>query len=543
MLLGVLIGFIFPLFAQTLDKEQIYRIGNGAEPRELDPQTSTGVPESRIVDNIFEGLTTLDPFTLEPRPGVAEKWEISKDQKTFTFHLRKNAKWSDGKAITAEDFVWSWQRAVSPELASEYAHQLYYLVNGEDINKGKKPATTLGVRAEGPHKLVVQLREPIPYFLRLTAFHTLYPVPKHVITKHKGLEWTKVGNLVTNGAFMIVEWRLNQHIKMIPNPHYWDKDVIKLKEVFFNPIENIETEDRTFHSGRLDITNEVPVLKIPRYMKEKKAKPKDYHPFRTDPYLGTYYYEINTKVKPLDDVRVRRALALVINRHMLVERVTLAGEVAATSFTPPGIPGYTPKAYLPVGDDAKKMKEAVAEAKNLLGEAGFADGKKFPKVDIMYNTSEKHQKIALAIQQMFRNELGIDIGMFNKEWKVYLNSRNKKDFAIARAGWIADYADPNTFLNMFVTGGPQNNTNWSNKDYDRLISEASKETDAVKRMQKFAEAEDILMREVPVIPIYYYANPYLLSKHVKMQDHSGKIIDYVSNVHGRYFLKNVVKVK
>lgn len=518
-------------------KEQIVRIGNGTEPKELDPSKSTGVPESHILDNLFEGLTGLDPLTLKAIPGVAEKWDVSKDGLTYTFYIRKNAMWSDGKDLTAQDFVWSWKRALSPELASEYAYQLYYIKNGEALNSGKlKKGAELGVKAVGKKKLIVTLEKATPFFLRLTAFHTLFPVPKHVIDKFPGQKWTKPQNMVSNGPFVLKEWKLNQHIKLVPNKKYWNAGLAKVQEAWFYPIENQDTEERTFFAGKLHTTNEAPTLKIPVYKREIKRNPEKYHPYRSDPYLGVYYYRFNVTKKPFNDARVRRAVALAIDRTLIVERVTRGGETPALTYTPPNTGGYTAKNVLP----AKVTKDVIKEAKALLAAAGYPDGKGFPKVEILFNTSEKHKKVALAIQQMINKNLGIKIGLYNQEWKVYLNSQRKLDYNISRAGWIGDYPDPNTFLDMFVTDGGNNQTGWSNKDYDKYISEASKTLDQKKRFEYFRKAEDILMKELPVLPIYVYTRPRLVSEKLVMQTDAGELIEYTSNIQDRLFLKNLV---
>jgi len=523
-----------------LASKQIVRLGNGAEPKELDPSKSTGVPESHILDNLFEGLTSLDPVTLTELPGVAHKWGKSKDGLTYTFHLRKDAKWSDGKPLVAQDFVWSWARALSPALASEYAYQLHYIKNGKAFNEGKiRDPKKLGVKAVGKHKLIVTLEQPTPFFTRLTAFHTLYPVPRHMIEKYPGQKWTKAGVLVGNGPFVLNEWRLNSHIKLLPNPNYWDKKLIKIKEAWFYPIENQDTEERTFFAGKLHKTNEVPVMKIPTFKRQIKKSPNKYHPYQSVPYLGVYYYRFNVTKKPLNDKRVRRALNLAIDRTLIAERVTRGGEQPADAFTPPGTGGYTYDPTLPIHADAKALKEA----RSLLAAAGYPGGKGFPKIDILFNTSEKHKKVALAIQQMLNKNLGIEIGLYNQEWKVYLDNQRKLNYAISRAGWIGDYPDPNTFLDMWVTGGGNNQTGWSNLKYDKLISDASKTTDEAKRLSYFRQAEKILLDELPVLPIYYYTKTGLISKDLKMQTNKGELIEYTSNIQDRLFLKNLVITK
>ena len=526
--------------AVTPAKEQIARIGNGAEPRELDPAISTGVPESKILDNLFEGLTTLDPFTLEPIPGVAKSWTVSKDGKVYTFKLRHDAKWSDGRAITAEDFVWSWRRAVSPKLASEYAYQLYYIKNGEKINLGAiKDLKRLGVSALDKHTLKVELENPTPFFLKLAAFHTLYPIPRHIVEKHSGQSWTRPGVMVTNGAFKLSEWKLNQHIKVVPNEYYWDRSKVRLTAAYFYPIENLDTEERTFFAGKLTMTYEVPHLKIPVYKKQQKRKPSSFHPYRSDPYLGTYFYRFNVTKKPLNDKRVRRALALAIDRTLIVEKITKGGQRPAGTFTPPNTAGYTAANVLP----PRVTPETIKEAKKLLTEAGYPNGKGLPKVEILYNTSENHRKIAIAIQQMWKRNLGISVGLYNQEWKVYLNTQKKLNYQVSRAGWIGDYPDPNTFLDMWLKDGGNNNTGWWNAEYEKLIAAAAKEIDQKKRYDYFRKAEKILMDELPIMPIYVYTKPRLVSEKLRMVDGNNKIVNFAVNIQDRLMLKSFVLVK
>jgi oligopeptide transport system substrate-binding protein len=517
-----------------LATKQIFRMGNGAEPKELDPATATGAPEGKVIDSIFEGLVTLDPFTMNPIPGMAESWDISKDGKTYTFKIRKDAKWSDGKTLNANDFVWSWIRALSPATASEYAYQLFYLKNGEAFSKGTiKDSSTVGVVAKDSQTLVVTLENPTPFFIRLCAFRTLYPTPRHVIEKFKDKEWTKEGNMVSNGPFMLTEWKINKHIKVVQNPHYWDIKTVKLQEVYFLAIEQLDTEEKTFFSGELEATSTVPAIKIPTYKKQISNSPAAYHPFQSNPYLGSYFYRFNVLKKPMDNPKVRRALALTIDRKLIVEKITQAGQMPANAFTPPNTAGYTYNGTLP----ATVTPEVIAEAKKLLAEAGYPDGKGLPKIEILYNTSEDHKKVAVAIQQMWKKNLGVTVDLFNQEWKVYLDSQKKGDYTISRAGWIGDYPDPNTFLDMFVTNGGNNLTNWSNKDYDRLIREAGQTTDMAARYKKFTEAEKILLDELPILPIYVYTNNHLISERLKMYNREGEQKNWTANIEDKLFLK------
>ena len=538
--LTALLMLAAPAFATTpLAERQVLRIGNGSEPRELDPAKAVGTPEHAILQNLFEGLTAQDPRTLKPLPGVADSWTVSKDDKTYTFKIRKDAKWSDGTALTADDFVTSWIRALDPKTASEYAYQLYYLANGEEFNTGKiKDPSKVGVAAKDKQTLVVTLKAPTPFFLRLTSFPTLYPTPKQAIQKFGAEEWTHEGKMVSNGAFKLAEWKINKQIRLVPNENYWDRKNVKLTEVVILPIENIDTENKMFGQGELDLTNSVPSLKIPQYVAEKSAAggKSSYH---SDPYLGTYFYRINVTKKPLNDVRVRRALALSVDRQLLIDKVTLGGQKPATAFTPPDTAGYTFGSVL----NATVKDTNIAEARNLLTEAGFPEGKGFPKFDILYNTDADHKKIAIAIQQMWKKNLGIDVGLFNQEWKVYLNSQTQLSYDISRSAWIGDYPDPNTFLDMWVTGGGNNNTGWSNKTYDSLIAEAGRTADQAKRYATLKKAEKILLDELPIIPIYVYTRNRLMSDKVALLDQAGNVVPWQSNILDAMPLKYYVLTK
>lgn len=536
----VLVFQFSDVHAEELAEKQIIHTSNGSEPRELDPRKITGVPETHIVSNIFEGLTEIDQVTLKPYPGVAKSWEISEDGKTYTFHLRKEAKWSDGKPVTANDFVYSWKSVLEPAFAAEYAYQLHYIKNAKDFNEGKiKDFSQVGVKALDDYTLKVELESPTPFFLFLTAFETLRPVAKHVVEKFEGLEWTKPENFVGNGPFVVSEWKLNAHIKLTPNPHYWDKENVKTSEVWIYPVENQETEERMFFAGKIHLAYEVPDLKIPLYKKQIAENPGKYHPYHEVPYLGSYFYRFNTTRKPFNDKRVRKAFALAIDRTLVTDRVTRAGEMPSYSFTPPGIAGYEPNKYVP----QQATAEALNKAKALLAEAGYPDGKDFPKVEILFNTSDNHRRIALALQQMIKKNLGVEVGLYNQEWKVYLNSEKKLDYDLSRAGWIGDYADPNTFLDLFVTDGGNNRTGWGNKEYDALIAQAGTERDHAKRLEIFHKAEALLMEEMPILPIYIYTNQYLASPKLKTRTLDGKIIDYNSNVMDRWAFKQWVLVK
>ncbi len=499
------------------NREQILHFGNGTEPQELDPHIVTGVPESNIINALLEGLVAKDPETLEPIPAVAESWEISDDGKTYTFHLRKNARWSNGDPLTAEDFAWSWWRALQPALGNLYAYMLFPVANAEAYANGEiEDFSQVGVKALDDHTLRVQLTNPTPYFLQLLDHYSAYPLHRATIESfgaadERGTRWTRAGNYVGNGPFVLDSWKLNKIITVRKNPHYWDADKVRLNGIDFHPIENIATEERMFRAGQLHITGTIPIDKIALYQRQQPEL------LQVEPYLGTYYYRFNLKLPQLQDQRVRRALNLAIDRQAIVERVTKGGELPAASFTPPDTMGYTATSDLRFDPE---------EARRLMAEAGYPDGKGFPVTDLLYNTSEGHQKIAVAIQQMWNKYLNINIRLNNQDWKVFLSSVNLGQYGIARAGWIGDYVDPNTFLDMWVTGGGNNQTGWSNARYDEIILKLAPATaDPEARYTLMREAEAILLDELPVIPLYIYTSKSLI--HPSVHGAPGNLMDHI----------------
>lgn len=512
--MGVLKTFLMSLFIalflncgqKVQNSNSILNYGNQTEPEDLDPQIITGVPEYHIVSSLFEGLVIPDPKTLAPVPGVATSWDVSSDGLSYTFHIRSNARWSNGDPVTAHDFVFASKRILSPALAAEYAYMQFCIENGEAFNKKQiDDFSKVGIKALNDTTLQIKLGKPTPYFLSLLYHHSWFPVHKSTIEKFgpfdkRATNWTRPENFVGNGAFTLKEWRVNEVIRVVKNVHYWDSATVKLQEIRFFPIENQQTEEREFQTGKLHVTSNCPLAKIDWY---KKNKPEV---LRIDPYLGTYFYLVNIAKPPLNDVRVRKALALSIDKKKIVENILKAGQLPGICFTPPNTAGYT--CSVSVNFD-------TIEAKRLLIEAGYGPNKPFPEISILYNTSEQHQIIAQAIQQMWKDHLGIKVGLINQEWKVYLASTHSKNYEIARMGWIGDYNDPNTFLDMWLTGGGNNRAGFSNASYDSLINLASMTEEQPTRYSYFQKAEKILLDNMPILPIYFYTNVYLKDTKVK----------------------------
>lgn len=489
-------------------KPMIWRVGNGSEPQDLDPQTVTGVPEHKIMMAFFEGLVTEDPKDLHPVPGLAESWEISADGLTYTFHLRANARWSNGDPILAGDIVESFRRIITPALASEYAYLVYNFVAGaKDYYEGRiTDFSQVGFKAPDERTFQVILDHPTPYLLKIMASHySWWPVPAKVVTKFgplaaKRTDWTRAGNHVGNGPFLLKEWSPHQRIVAVRNPHYWDAANVKLDGIEFYPTEDYATDERMFRTGQVDMTYEFPNSKIDAYRRDNPAA------LRIDPYLGVYFYRCNVARPPLNDKRVRKALALAIDREAIVKNITRGDQLPAYAVAYPGIAGYVPTARI-TGD--------LAEAKRLLAEAGYPDGKGCPPIELLYNTSENHRVMAEAIQQMWRKNLGVEIVLQNQEWKVYLDMQHTKNFTLQRGGWIADYVDPHVFYEIWETGSGNNDTNWGNPEYDRLLQESLKATNDADRYAIYQKMEAILVDEVPIIPIHYYTKVAALSPRVK----------------------------
>jgi oligopeptide transport system substrate-binding protein len=499
-----------PLCAQTAvangNRTQTLHIGNLGDPNDLDPHICDSQQTFHIIMALFEGLTQYDAKTCEPVPAAAERWETSADGLTWTFHLRKNAKWSNGDPVTAQDFVWSFQRMLSPRLAAEYAYMLFILKNGEAYNTGKlTDPTQLGARAVDAFTLELTLEHPLTYLPAKLAHCCWFPVHRPTIEKfgkfdERGVPWTRPGNLVGNGYFTLADWKPSQLVRGVKSQTYWDKDALKLNEVVFYPIENQDTEERAFRSGQLHVTTEVPTPKIAVYRKERPEV------MESGPAFATYFYFFNLARPPLDNVLVRRALSLAIDRDAIVKFITRAGQQPAGNFVPPNATGFTSR-HTALTD--------IPTAKKLLAEAGHPDGNGLPKLEILYNTHQGHRSVAEAIQQMWKKNLGVEVSLHNQEAKVWADSTRQKNFQIARMGWVGDYIDPSTFLDTMTSDSGNNRTNWENAEYDRLIAEAKRTADEAKRFELYQRCEEILTQEMPFAPIYFYTRTRLILPNVK----------------------------
>ncbi len=495
-------------------REGVLVINNMAEPSGLEPQVVTGLGESRVICALFEGLVNYDPADLSPAPGVAEKWTMSPDGRTWTFQLRPDARWSNGDPVTSADFLFSWRRMLLPGFGAEYASMLHPVKGAKDFNEGRlKDFGQVGFRAPDPRTIVIELEYPVPYFLGLLCHHSWLPVHPPTILRHGAIDalhtaWTRPGSLVGNGAFTLDSWEVARHVKLRRNPRYWNAGKVSLNGVEFRAIPDLFAEERAFRGGELHITGAVPPYKVGRLRAEGAPE------LRLDPFLATAFIWVNCDFqgkdaavkRALSDPRVRRALGLAIDRQQIVEKVLRAGETPALHFTPPGTGGFQAEA---------RWRPDLTEARRLLAEAGYPGGRGFPRLEYLYNTSEGSQMAAQAYQEMWRKGLGVEVELRNLEWKVYLSAMHKGDYQIARGAWVGDYNDPNTFLEMLQTGNGLNQARWSHPEFDRLISLAARETDPGRRYAHFQAAEQVLVREAPVIPVAFGRNKFLISPHVK----------------------------
>jgi oligopeptide transport system substrate-binding protein len=572
-----------------------YTFVNGTEIKTVDPATANGVPEGRIIREIFEGLCAWHPVDLHPIPGVAESWDVSADKKTYTFHLRDNARWTDGTPVTAADFVYSWRRFLHPGTASEYSYEGWYLINAERFTKqefevgdrveielpvtdenrdpkrpgapGKivkgelldirtargRPATdhdraesrdeliytvaidgserrfhkggaegqdytwllpdfdAVGVKALDERTLEVTLRHPVPYFLDLMGFYPFSPVNRRCVESYPNQEWTRPENIVSNGPFELHTRRVRDRIRLVKSDTYWDRDNVRLNIVDALAVESLTTGLNLYLTGVVDWIEYVPNAIVPYLIEQQRP---DFHP---SPYITTYYYRLNVTRPPLDNVLVRRALNLATNKRDIVERVTLAGQQPARSMVPPVIEqrsGYRS----PECEDFDPEK-----ARELLAEAGYPGGRGMPAITIQFNTNDTHKAVAELVQYQWKKNLGINVELRGMEWNAYQEAQVTLNYQVSRAGWVGDYPDPNTFLNIWISGGGNNQTGWGNALYDELIGKAQNEPDEQQRNRYFYEAEQILLEELPVLPIYFYVStsmskPYLRGYHTNFRD-------------------------
>ena len=487
-----------PAGTQLADKQELVR-NNGSEPASLDPHKVESDVEFNIISDVFDGLVSVSPAG-EIQPRLAEKWE-NKDNKVWTFHLRPGITWSDGTAITAEDIVWSWQRLVDPKTASPYASYpgSMLIVNGTEIAEGKKAPDTLGVKAINDTTLEVTLSQPNAAFLAMLAHPSLVPIDK-VLVGRFGDKWTKPEHIVSSGAYKLSSWVVNERIVAERNPRYWDNAHTVINRVTYLPVSSEAADVNRYKAGEIDIVYTVPVNQFAQLKKTLGSQ------LDVSPQLATYYYEFNTARPPFNDARVRKALNMALDKDIIADKVMGQGQRPAWLISQPDIGGVK----LQNPDYASWPRDKrIAEAKKLLEEAGYNASHPL-SFNLLYNTSETHQRIAIAASSMWKKNLGVEAKLQNQEWKTMLDTMHTHNFDAVRYAWIADYDDASTFLNNFRTGDSQNTTQYSNPEYDQALVNAAKSKTAQERGKFYQQAEDLLGRDVPAIPVYHYVRTHLV---------------------------------
>ena len=483
----------------ALANEQTLVRSNGNEPASLDPHKVESDVEFNIISDLFDGLVAVKgDGSIEPR--LAESWD-NKDNTVWTFHLRPGITWADGSAITAQDIVWSWQRLVTPATGSPYASYPgnMHIVNAADIALGKKDPDTLGVKALNDTTLEVTLSQPTSSFLAMLAHPSLVPLDKVLITRY-GDKWVKPEHFVGSGAYNLSDWVVNERIVAVRNPRYWDDKHTVINKVTYLPIRSEAADVNRYKAGEVDIVYTLPINQFSQLQKTLGDE------VDVSPQLATYYYEFNTTRAPFNDVRVRRALNMALDKDIIAEKVLGQGQRPAWVISQPEIGGV--KLHGPDYASWPRDKR-IAEAKKLLAEAGFNDSHPL-SFNLLYNTSESHQRIAIAAASMWKKNLGVEAKLQNQEWKTMLDAMHTGNFDVVRYAWIADYDDASTFLNTFRTGDSENTSKYSNPDYDQAMRDAAKAQDVAQRASDYQKAEDLLGRDVPAIPVYHYVRTHLV---------------------------------
>ncbi|MGA2015717.1 MAG: peptide ABC transporter substrate-binding protein [Opitutaceae bacterium] len=490
---------------RTGDRAQVLHRGIGADLADLDPHLATQASDYTVLSSLLEGLLGEDPVDLHPVPGVAERWEVSPDGLTYTFHLRAGARWSDGLPVTSQDFVGSWRRMLTPELAATNASQLFLIRGAEDFYRGACGFEQVGVRAPDARTLAVVLEHPAPWFPSMLSSPAWLPVSIATVSRYgpvsrRGNPWAAPGTWVGNGPFVLKSWRHGQEIVVARSPTYWDAGRVRLREIHFHAFDSLDAEERAFRAGQLHVTEALPPDRIGAYRRDAPGL------LRIDPLLGTYFLRVNVRRPGLSDARVRLALALAVDRTAIVERLLMGGQRPAYSFTPPGLGAYEP---------AQVQRGQPAEARRLLAESGHPGGRGLPALELLYNNSETHRVIAEAIQEMWRRELGVRLSLVNEELKSTEEARRAGAYDLLRSSLIADYADPSYFLEVWRGDSANNFTGWSSAAYDSLLFDAARSGDPARRGELYLKAEKILLSEAPVIPLYFYTHVFLIRPSVR----------------------------
>ena len=499
---------------------QLLRRGNGTEPQTLDPHRAEGVPSSNILRDLFEGLVGEAPNG-ELIPGAAESWEISEDGLTYTFIMRPDGRWSNGDPVTAHDFEYGLRRSADPNTLSRYSSVLAPIRNARAVIAGELPPEALGAEAVDDRTFVIRLETPTPYLLGLLTHSTCYAAHRGVVEAN-GPNWPRVETHVGNGAYRLEEWVVQSHIHLARNPHYWDDANTTIDDVRYYAIDNQDAELKRYRAGELDITSTIPQKQL-KWIRQNLATE-----FRVTPYLGTYYFGFNTTRPPFaGQPGLRRALSLAVNRDIIVNVVSGSGETVAYSWVPP-VRGYEQQAPEEAG---WTQAQREAEARRLYAEAGYSPENPL-QVEVLYNTSDNHKRIAIALAFMWKQVLGVEATLANQEWKVYLETRKRKeDTQIYRAGWIGDYEDAYTFAQLLESTNEQNDFGYDSPRYDALLAAASAEPDVALRAQRLQEAERVLLADQPLMPLYFYVTKRMVKPWV--EGYEGNIMDHIYTRHLR----------
>lgn len=491
---------------ETAGAERTLLVTNPAEPATLDPHLVSAGTEFDLVVALFEGLCALNPRTSRPEPATAARWEVSPDGLVYTFHLRRDARWSDGTPVTAQDFVASWRRALAPELGAEGAYLLYPLRHAAALNSGRltDPAQ-LGAEALDAHTLRVTLERPTPHLPALAALPIWFPVPLAAIARHgpperRTTDWTRPGRLVGNGPFMLEEWVPNARLVAGRNPHYWEAATVWLARLRFLANETAEADERAFRAGQVHVTAALPSAKLEAYRMERPGV------LRTDPFLQTIFLRFNTTRPPFDDARVRRAFALAVDRDAIADRVLRGGRRAARSLVPPGAGDYPARDVVPTD---------FAEARRLLAAAGFPGGQDLPVVELQVRNDADQPRVAEVLQARWQEELGITVRLLQVEQKTWIRQQQNLDYTLSTGGWIGDFVDPVTFLDLFLGGGGNNWTGWADATYDDLLAQAAATAAPEARRQLLQQAEDLLLAQAPVAPLFFGVRHFLVHPAVR----------------------------
>lgn len=515
-LVALLLGLNLPTTASAaaLAREQILRAGNGTEPATLDPHKSEGVSDANILRDLYEGLMSISPVG-EVIPGAAQSWEISADGREYRFHLRESARWSNGDAVTAEDFAFALRRSADPRTASNYSQILAPIENAEAVTRGALPPSALGVEALDAHTLRIRLIAPTPYFLGLLSHSTTYPLHRPSFQEY-GAGFSRPGRLVSNGAYRLSEWVVQSQVTLLRNTHYWNNAVTTIDKVIYYPTEDLNSELKRYRAGELDYTYEIPLVQA-NWIRQHFGRE-----LRIATYAGTYYYGFNLTRPPFkNNPALRKALALVVDRDVIVNKVLNGVAKPAYGWVPPGISHYTPQ--LPEWATWPRERR-LAEARRLYAEAGYS-AQKPAEIEIRYNTHEDHKRIATVIAAMWKQALGVRATLVNEEFKVFLNNRNLRRVTQAfRASWIADYDDASAFLDILHSAHGQNDSGYHDPGYDALLAQAAREPDAQRRREMLQSAERRLLEDGPILPIYFYASKHLVKPWIEgWQDN---VLDY-----------------